>query len=243
MTVIAMINARMKSERFPGKVIAPLYGKPMIHWIIETAKRTRGIDTVVLATSADQSNDVLEKEARLAGADIVIRGPETDLLRRHEMVYEATGFDWAADLSGDSPVYTPEVIERFIAAIPEADRLGAFGIGPFTPYNAHYGNPVGNLHSVRRYRAYFDMREKILANYDESRLEQYWICAQDLGFVDEAPFVVDCCDVLPPEKTPVKISVDYSLELAVLDKVCRWLGHFPKSLTEVYRAYREIKEL
>jgi len=243
MRTIAMINARMKSERFPGKVIAPLYGRPMISWIIDTAKRTKGVDFVVLATSDDPSNDILESIARSAGADFVVRGPETDLLRRHQMVCERLRPDWVVDLSGDSPIYSTEVIERFIAAIPEAEERGSSVIGPLLPFNKVYGNPLGVLYSKRRYLHYFSMREDILKKFPAERLEQYWICAQKIGFIEPAGTVVDCTDIMPPAKTPVKASVDYPFELAILDYVCRWLGHFPESITEVYRAYREIKEL
>ena len=51
MKVIAVIPARMASTRFPGKVMQPICGTPMIGLLIERLSRAKSIDQIVLATT------------------------------------------------------------------------------------------------------------------------------------------------------------------------------------------------
>ena len=59
MTTIAILQARMSSSRFPGKVLAQLAGKPMVIRQLERIQRASSLDAVVVATSTDPSDDEL----------------------------------------------------------------------------------------------------------------------------------------------------------------------------------------
>jgi CMP-N-acetylneuraminic acid synthetase len=48
--VLAIIPARGGSKGLPGKNTKLLGGKPLIHWTIEAAMRSKYIDRVVLST-------------------------------------------------------------------------------------------------------------------------------------------------------------------------------------------------
>jgi len=48
--VLAVIPARMASTRFPGKIIAPLAGKPLVVHTFEQTRQARAIDEVIVAT-------------------------------------------------------------------------------------------------------------------------------------------------------------------------------------------------
>ena len=47
--VIAIVQARLNSTRFPNKVLADINGKPMIVHVLERAKQIKGVDLVVAA--------------------------------------------------------------------------------------------------------------------------------------------------------------------------------------------------
>jgi spore coat polysaccharide biosynthesis protein SpsF (cytidylyltransferase family) len=47
--VIALLQARMYSERLPGKILADIAGRPLIHHVIERLQAAPGIDRVVMA--------------------------------------------------------------------------------------------------------------------------------------------------------------------------------------------------
>ena len=50
MSCVAVIPARYGSTRFPGKVLAPLHGKPLIQHVWERARLAEGVDRVLVAT-------------------------------------------------------------------------------------------------------------------------------------------------------------------------------------------------
>lgn len=57
-TIVAVIPARRKSKRLPGKNILPLSGKPLIVWTIETAKKAKYIDRVIVSTNSNEIAEV-----------------------------------------------------------------------------------------------------------------------------------------------------------------------------------------
>jgi spore coat polysaccharide biosynthesis protein SpsF len=71
----------MSSTRLPGKVLAPVEGAPMIARQIERLQRSQRLDALVLATSAEASDDPLATCCQALGLEIV-RGPLADVLGR-----------------------------------------------------------------------------------------------------------------------------------------------------------------
>ena len=62
-TVLAVIPARWGSSRFPGKVLAPLAGRPLVLHVVERVARARRIDSVLVATDDER----VAAEVRAAG--------------------------------------------------------------------------------------------------------------------------------------------------------------------------------
>jgi N-acylneuraminate cytidylyltransferase/CMP-N,N'-diacetyllegionaminic acid synthase len=52
--VLALIPARAGSKRLPEKNVAPLAGKPLIHWTIEAARAARTLDRIVVSTDSPE---------------------------------------------------------------------------------------------------------------------------------------------------------------------------------------------
>ena len=61
MKIIAVIPARFKSSRFPGKPLADISGKPMIWWVYQQVKKVSQFDDVIVATDSDEIMDVCDK--------------------------------------------------------------------------------------------------------------------------------------------------------------------------------------
>ena len=49
----AVVQARMSSERLPGKVLTPLAGRPMLGWLLERLEHARTLDVVVVRVNGD----------------------------------------------------------------------------------------------------------------------------------------------------------------------------------------------
>ncbi len=58
--VICIIPARLKSSRFPRKVIALLGGKPLIQWVWEAALKIPFFDEVFFAIDSEETAQVIE---------------------------------------------------------------------------------------------------------------------------------------------------------------------------------------
>ena len=51
MKIVAIVQARMGSTRFPGKVLKPIENKPMIELLLKRLSKSTGVDEIVVATS------------------------------------------------------------------------------------------------------------------------------------------------------------------------------------------------
>lgn len=71
----------MSSSRFPGKVMRPILGEPMIGRQLERIRRSRLLDQVVVATSIEPYDDIISDYCRKIGI-FVFRGPLNDVLTR-----------------------------------------------------------------------------------------------------------------------------------------------------------------
>ena len=130
MTTLAVVQARMTSTRFPGKVLTPLLGEPMILRQLERVSRARLVNELVVATSTHPSDDPLVEVLHSAGYS-VFRGPLDDVLARFIGAIDAfensTGSkaDVVVRLTADCPLISPKVIDEVIDAFrnSEADYL------------------------------------------------------------------------------------------------------------------------
>lgn len=117
MRIVATIQARMRSERLPGKVLLPILGRPMLELMIERLRRVRAVDDVWIATTDDPSCDPIEQLAHRLGAGC-FRGSENDVLDRVVRTGEAARADLLVETTGDCPLIDPPtvdlVIERFL---------------------------------------------------------------------------------------------------------------------------------
>jgi len=117
--ILAILQARMSSSRLPGKVLMPLAGAPMMVRQIERVARSRRIDRLVVATSANPGDDIIEKTARREGID-VHRGPLDDVLARFLGALSAYPAETVVRLTADCPFADPQVIDETIETFLES---------------------------------------------------------------------------------------------------------------------------
>lgn len=106
--VAVILQARMGSSRLPGKMLIEMNGKPIIDWVIERAKKIRGVDEVILATTTSEADDALAKRA-VKNSIGVYRGSENDVLDRYYQAAKEARVDVVMRVTGDCPFLDPEV--------------------------------------------------------------------------------------------------------------------------------------
>ncbi len=79
--IVAIVEARMTSSRLPGKHMLLVNGKPMIAHLVTRLKAVTSIDEIVIATTTNANDDILEAFANRERIS-VFRGSEEDVMGR-----------------------------------------------------------------------------------------------------------------------------------------------------------------
>ncbi|MGY1845033.1 cytidylyltransferase domain-containing protein [Modestobacter sp. SYSU DS0875] len=119
--VVAVVQARMSSQRLPGKVLEPLGELRVIDWAVRRTGRAGSVSEVVVATSDRPTDDVLAAHCREQGHP-VSRGSLDDVLDRFLAAAEAHRADHVVRVTGDCPLVDPEVVDRVVAVHLEEGR-------------------------------------------------------------------------------------------------------------------------
>jgi spore coat polysaccharide biosynthesis protein SpsF len=101
----------MTSKRLPGKVMLPLAGKPALERMIERVRRAKSVEEVVVATTVNPDDDVIEELANRMGVK-VHRGSEDDVLARVLEAAKSVGAELIVELTADCPLMDWRLIDR-----------------------------------------------------------------------------------------------------------------------------------
>ena len=113
MRTVAIIQARMGSNRLPGKVLKSILGRPMLWRIVERVRAAPSIAEVVVAVPDNPANEVLRQFC--ADNQIALfAGSETDVLDRYYRAAQQFKADPILRITADCPLADPQLIERLI---------------------------------------------------------------------------------------------------------------------------------
>jgi spore coat polysaccharide biosynthesis protein SpsF len=113
MRTVAVVQARMGSSRFPGKVMSDLAGRPLIDWVLTRVMLSALVDRTVLATTDSCLDDSLARYAAGLGV-AVYRGDECDVLGRVASAAGEEGAELVVRICADNPFIDPGEIDRLI---------------------------------------------------------------------------------------------------------------------------------
>ena len=131
MNVVAVIQARMGSKRFPGKSMAELNGRPLVQWCIERALAAKGVGRVALAIPEGPADDILDYAFRLHRKLTVVRGSETNVQARFLLAASVTRASVLVRITADQPFIRSETIGRVVAEVKAgSDYAGALEVPP-----------------------------------------------------------------------------------------------------------------
>lgn len=119
-TVVAIVQARMRAARLPGKVLEDIAGEPMLMRVVERVRAAKTIGSVVVATSEAVADDAVASFCRTHGIACV-RGSETDVLDRFYRAAEAHRAVVVVRITADCPLMDAAVIDKVVSALGDAD--------------------------------------------------------------------------------------------------------------------------
>jgi 3-deoxy-manno-octulosonate cytidylyltransferase (CMP-KDO synthetase) len=118
--ILGVIPARYASSRFPGKVLVPIAGKPMLQHVYERASMARYLTAITIATD-DQR---VYEEARRFRAPVRMTRPDhfsgTD---RVAEVASADSAEIVVNIQGDEPLIDPAAIDAAILPMTDDPAL------------------------------------------------------------------------------------------------------------------------
>jgi len=111
--IVIVVQARMSSSRLPGKVLLPILGKSLLYRMIERLQMMRHTAQVVIATSEDETDNVIEEEALQMNV-ACYRGSLNNLLDRHYRAAKQFDADIVLKIPSDCPLIDPHIIDEVI---------------------------------------------------------------------------------------------------------------------------------
>ena len=110
MKFLAIIAARMGSKRFPGKVLTPIQGIPILKLIETRLSTSKKLDDIIVATTDLESDDLIEQVCDEENIKC-FRGSENDVLRRYALAAEGPMDRRIVRVTADCPFVSGETLD------------------------------------------------------------------------------------------------------------------------------------
>ena len=116
MSVVCIVASRMNSSRFPGKVLNPLMGRPVIEHVLERCSRIRGVDRVVMATFIAPANLSLILFCQEKGYPtfVIAQDDENNVLQRYRWCALDHNATIILRVTHDCPLIDPEICHKVL---------------------------------------------------------------------------------------------------------------------------------
>ncbi|HMK53197.1 MAG TPA: hypothetical protein VK444_00275 [Methanobacteriaceae archaeon] len=109
----AIIQARMGSTRFPGKIMKLILGKPVLWHVVNRTSLANNLKEIIVATTIEKEDDVIY-EFCLEQNIPVFRGSKEDVLDRYYQCAKEYSVDHVVRITSDCPLHDPKVIDRVV---------------------------------------------------------------------------------------------------------------------------------
>jgi glutamate-1-semialdehyde 2,1-aminomutase len=111
--IVAIVQARMNSSRFPGKVMEQINGVPLIELLLSRLANSKKINSIILAIPETPEDLALRKHAELKKFE-VFSGSTHDVLDRYYSAAKKTKADVIVRITGDCPLIDPALVDEVI---------------------------------------------------------------------------------------------------------------------------------
>jgi spore coat polysaccharide biosynthesis protein SpsF len=108
--IAAIVQARMESERLPGKVLFPLGNLSILGNVIERLKLVPKLDLIIVATTTNKADDQIEEEVNSFEGVKLFRGSSSNVLSRYIGASIKFGVDVIVRITADCPFIDPNLI-------------------------------------------------------------------------------------------------------------------------------------
>ena len=118
--IVASIQVRMGSSRYPGKVMHEISGKPLLRHLVDRVRKSKLLDDIVVATSLNKENDIIVDYC-IKHKIPFFRGDENDVLGRTLGALKEMKATIGVEVFGDCPLIDPKVVDMIIKLFLDDD--------------------------------------------------------------------------------------------------------------------------
>jgi len=109
--ITAIVQARIGSSRFRGKVLKKINGKETIILLLERLSKAKKISDIVVAIPSTKENDILFKVLKKNNYKI-FRGSENNVLKRYYDCAKTYNSSNILRITGDCPLVDPKLVDK-----------------------------------------------------------------------------------------------------------------------------------
>ena len=120
MKLAAVVQARMSSTRFPGKVLHRVRHRPLLEYVLERVRCSRNIDHLIVSTSLDPTDALIADYCAEHKVEC-FRGTRDDVAGRFLATCHAYDLDAFVRVCGDSPLLDPALLDQGISTFLQAE--------------------------------------------------------------------------------------------------------------------------
>jgi len=118
--IIAVVQARLGSKRFPNKVLKEIGGIPMIGLLLSRLAKAKQIDQILVAVPVGIKNISLVEYVQKLGFKCV-QGSEDDVLDRYVSAARQAEADVVVRITGDCPLVDPDLVDEVVQGFKSAN--------------------------------------------------------------------------------------------------------------------------
>ena len=228
MKIGIVVQARMSSQRLPGKILTPIHEKPLLLYLIERLKHVSNIDDLLLATSIDTTDDPVVLFAEQCHIS-VFRGSLNNVAERFRDVIRYANLDAFVRINGDSPLLDQRLVTRAVELFRNTDADMVTNVMPRT-------FPKGQSVEVLRARVIIDSYSEFDHDSDFEHVTSYFY--RHAGRFKIVNFQAE------RDYSSLQFSVDTPADLANMTKLVSMMKrpHWDYTLEEMVELYREAGE-
>ena len=224
--VVAVVQARLGSQRFPRKVLSEIAGQPALQLLVSRLRRSNTVQEICLAIpETDENLPLVDWAQNFDPLLSITRGSELDVLDRCCAAAQATKADIVVRITGDCPFIDPATVDAVVQQLvetssrfactddsfPDGFDVEAFWLSDFI---------ASNQHATER--------------YDREHVTPYL----RRTFATELA-TISC----PTDLSHIRLTLDERVDLEVLRSVVDVIGHTDFDLQDVQKLVTEQPEL
>lgn len=161
-----VIQARMQSERLPGKVLLPMpvgSDSTMLGCIVAQLRKSSHQATIVVATAKGAVNEPIVEWCDSNGVNC-FRGDEKDVLSRFTSITREYGFETVVRLTADNPLIDLTVLDQVLESHIKSDA----------DYTCSSGMPLGMNIEVVHGESLIQLESRELNNADREHVTHHF---------------------------------------------------------------------